>query len=148
MLLTIDKLASHYGRIRAVDGVSLAIGAGELVALVGGNGAGKTTLLRAISGVQPVSSGGIEFDGRDITGSAPDTRVRLGIAQVPEGREMFGPMSVEDNLLLGGYTRRKDGLRENLGRMYDLFPVLRERRRQAAGTRPGANNRCWRSPGP
>jgi branched-chain amino acid transport system ATP-binding protein len=110
---------------------------GELVALVGANGAGKTTLLRAISGVQPASGGRIAFRGRDITRAPPHARVRLGIAQVPEGRQVFGPLSVEDNLRLGAITRRDGGVAADLDRMYATFPVLAERRRQPAGTLSG-----------
>ncbi|MFQ5972846.1 MAG: ABC transporter ATP-binding protein [Alphaproteobacteria bacterium] len=137
MLLEVTGLTSHYGRIQALKGVDVAVDEGELVALVGANGAGKTTLLRTISGVLSASGGGIRFAGRDITGDRPEARVRMGIAQVPEGREIFGPMSVEDNLILGGYTARSADVRVNLDRMYGMFPRLRERRRQVAGTLSG-----------
>jgi branched-chain amino acid transport system ATP-binding protein len=137
MLLEVTGLTSHYGRIQALRGVDVAVDEGELVALVGANGAGKTTLLRTISGVLPASGGDIRFAGRDITGDRPEARVRMGIAQVPEGREVFGPMSVEDNLVLGGYTARSADVRVNLDRMYGMFPRLRERRRQVAGTLSG-----------
>ena len=106
-LLEISGLVSHYGRIEALKGIDLAVAEGEILALVGGNGAGKTTLLRAISGVQPVTSGRIRFAGQDISKLPAAGRVRLGIAQVPEGRQVFGPMSVVDNLELGGHTRPK-----------------------------------------
>jgi branched-chain amino acid transport system ATP-binding protein len=137
MLLQVSGLASHYGRIQALLGVDLEVAAGELVALVGANGAGKTTLLRTISGVQPASAGSVRFDGADITRLAPDRRVRLGITQVPEGRQVFGPMAVEDNLRLGAYTRRRDDAEAGLERAYALFPILGERRRQAAQTLSG-----------
>ncbi len=137
MLLEIAGLGSHYGRIRALDAVDLSVGEGELVAIVGANGAGKTTLLRTISGVQPASSGAVRFRGSDITRTAAARRVRLGIAQVPEGRQMFAPMSVEDNLLLGGFTRPRHEIAESLERAYTLFPRLKERRRQPAGTLSG-----------
>ncbi len=137
MLLEITGLGSHYGRIRALDAVDLSVEEGELVAIVGANGAGKTTLLRTISGVQPASSGVVRFRGSDITRTAAARRVRLGIAQVPEGRQMFAPMSVEDNLLLGGFTRPRHELAESLARAYRLFPRLEERRRQPAGTLSG-----------
>jgi branched-chain amino acid transport system ATP-binding protein len=107
------------------------------VALVGANGAGKTTLLRTISGVQPATGGSVRFAGRDITRVLPDRRVRLGIGQVPEGRQMFAPMAVEDNLLLGGYTRSRSERVEDLAQVYERFPVLEERRRQPAGTLSG-----------
>ena len=136
-LLEITGLGCHYGPIRALDSVSLTVGEGELVALVGANGAGKTTLLRAVSGVLPVSAGAIVFDGADITSVAAERRVRLGIVQVPEGRQVLGPMSVEDNLELGGYSRRRAEVAETLGQVYELFPVLKERRRQAAGILSG-----------
>ena len=103
MLLEIDGLSAGYGRIEAVRNVSLAVGRGQLVALVGANGAGKTTLLRTISGVHRSSGGRVLFDGRDITRHRPAERVRLGICQVPEGRQVFGPLSVADNLRLGAY---------------------------------------------
>jgi len=136
-MLEVRALASHYGRIPALKGIDLSVHAGELVALVGANGAGKTTLLRAISGVQPVSAGEVLFAGTDITRSAPDRRVRLGIVQVPEGRQVFGPLSVLDNLLLGAYTRPRGESAHALQRVYALFPALAERRHQPAGTLSG-----------
>ena len=137
MLLEIDDLASHYGRIQALDGISLKVQEGELVALVGANGAGKTTLLRALSGVQPVSDGRIRFDGVDITRFSPERRVALGIAQVPEGRQVFAPLSVEDNLRLGAYRRQGQDVAADLDRMYRLFPVLFKKRELPAGTLSG-----------
>jgi len=136
-MLEITGLTSRYGRIEVLHGIDLAVEAGELVALVGANGAGKTTLLRAISGVQPVSGGRIRFCGVDITHAAPDRRVRAGIAQVPEGRQMFGPLTVADNLLLGGYTRPAHEIEQDRERMYELFPVLRQKRDEPAGTLSG-----------
>ncbi len=117
--------------------MSLTVGDGELVALVGANGAGKTTLLRTVSGIQPVSAGAVLFDGVDITALAAERRVRLGIVQVPEGRQVLGPMTVEDNLALGGYTRTRAEVKETLEQVYEMFPVLRERRGQAAGILSG-----------
>jgi branched-chain amino acid transport system ATP-binding protein len=137
MLLEVRALSSHYGRIQALHGVDLVIRENERVALVGANGAGKTTLLRTISGVQPATGGSVRFAGRDITRVPPARRVRLGIGQVPEGRQMFGPMSVEDNLLLGGYTRSRSERAQDLAQVYERFPVLEERRRQPAGTLSG-----------
>ena len=137
MLLEVRALSSHYGRIQALHGVDLVIRENERVALVGANGAGKTTLLRTISGVQPATGGSVRFAGRDITRVPPDRRVRLGIGQVPEGRQMFGPLSVEDNLLLGGYTRSRSERADDLAQTYERFPVLGERRRQPAGTLSG-----------
>ena len=137
MLLEVRALSSHYGRIQALHGVDLVIRENERVALVGANGAGKTTLLRTISGVQGATGGSVRFAGRDITRVPPDRRVRLGIGQVPEGRQMFAPMAVEDNLLLGGYTRSRSERVEDLAQVYERFPVLEERRRQPAGTLSG-----------
>ncbi len=137
MLLEVEGLEAHYGRIRALAGVDLHVAEGELVAIVGANGAGKTTLLRTLSGVHPASSGTVRLDGRDITRTAGYRRVALGIAQVPEGRQVFAPMSVEDNLLLGGYVRSAAERAETLREVYGLFPRLRERRDQPAGTLSG-----------
>jgi branched-chain amino acid transport system ATP-binding protein len=136
-VLAIRGLASHYGPIQALRGIDISVGQGQLVALVGANGAGKTTLLRAISGVQPVSAGTIAFEGGDATRWAADRRVRAGICQVPEGRQVFGPMSVEDNLRLGAYTRPKGELTADLERVYGLFPVLKEKRLLTAGMLSG-----------
>jgi branched-chain amino acid transport system ATP-binding protein len=137
MLLEIEGLSAHYGSIQALEDIDLAISEGELVALIGANGAGKTTVLCTVSGVHPASAGRIAFDRRDITRAPADRRVRLGIAQVPEGRQVFGPMPVEDNLLLGGYLRAARERAEDLERAYALFPILRQRNRQAAGTLSG-----------
>ena len=136
-MLEIRALESYYGRIRALRGIDLSVAEGELVALVGANGAGKTTLLRALSGVQRVSSGQVLFRGEDITRASSDRRVRLGIVQVPEGRLVFAPLSVEDNLRLGGYTRTRVESDSALERVYAMFPALKERRRQPAGTLSG-----------
>jgi len=136
-MLEVSALESRYGRIPALKGIDLAVRAGELVALVGANGAGKTTLLRAVSGVQRVSGGYVRYQGTDITRAPPERRVRLGIVQVPEGRQMFGPLSVEDNLRLGGYTRPAPESASTLERVYAMFPVLRQRRQAPAGTLSG-----------
>ncbi|MFN3853571.1 MAG: ABC transporter ATP-binding protein [Phreatobacter sp.] len=132
-MLEVEGLRSGYGRIEALHGVSLRVGAGEIVTLVGGNGAGKTTLLRAISGVQPIASGSIRFDGQAIERVEAWRRVGLGIAQVPEGRQVFAPLSVEDNLRLGAWSRRDAEIAADLDRVYADFPVLREKRLLAAG---------------
>jgi branched-chain amino acid transport system ATP-binding protein len=137
MLLEISGLTSHYGRIPALKGIDIQIAEGELVALVGANGAGKTTLLRCLSGVQPVSGGTVRFDGHDITRAAPERRVGLGISQSPEGRQVFGPMSVEDNLRLGAYRRHGPDIAADLDRMYAQFPILFQKRRLPAGTLSG-----------
>ena len=136
-LLQVADLCTHYGRIQALHGVSLSVPRGSLVALVGANGAGKTTLLRTISGVHRATSGSIGFDGKDITRAGADIRVRSGISQVPEGRQVFGPMSVEDNLRLGAYTRPLVEAQSSLERIYAMFPVLEARRVQPAGTLSG-----------
>lgn len=135
-MLEIKALTSHYNRIQALKGISVTVNEGELVALVGANGAGKTTLLRCISGVQPVSGGTVHFEGDDITRAPSEKRVALGIAQVPEGRQVFGPMSVEDNLRLGAYRRHGD-IEADLKRMYEMFPILHTKRRLPAGTLSG-----------
>jgi branched-chain amino acid transport system ATP-binding protein len=138
VLLAVNNLTSHYGRIEALRGVTVQVRQGQLVALVGANGAGKTTLLRAISGVQKASGGAISFAGQDITHMRPDQRVRLGICQVPEGRQVFGPLTVEDNLRLGAYTRSdKETIAEDMEQMYAMFPILKQKFRQAAGTLSG-----------
>ncbi len=136
-MLRITALESGYGRIPVLKGIDLGVRAGELVALVGANGAGKTTLLRAISGVQPVSAGRIEFDGESVDAAPPEERVRRGMVQVPEGRQVFGPLSVEDNLRLGAYRRARAESAASLERVYAMFPDLAERRRQPAGTLSG-----------
>jgi branched-chain amino acid transport system ATP-binding protein len=136
-MLEIRSISSRYGRIEALHGIDLDVKQGQLVALVGANGAGKTTLLRTISGVQPASAGSIHLFGRDITRLPPYERVRLGICQVPEGRHVFGPMSIEDNLRLGAYTRARNNLDADLERMYELFPILKEKRALPAGTLSG-----------
>lgn len=136
-ILDIRGLTSHYGRIQALHGIDLQVGQGQLVALVGANGAGKTTLLRALSGVQPISGGQILFRDVDISCTSPDKRVRSGICQVPEGRQVFGPMSVEDNLKLGAFTRPRGSVAEDIERMYTLFPVLKIKRQLQAGVLSG-----------
>jgi branched-chain amino acid transport system ATP-binding protein len=135
-MLEVNALTSCYGRIQALAGIDLKVEEGELVALVGANGAGKSTLLRAISGVQPCS-GKIVYNGKDIGAISPERRVALGIVQVPEGRQVFGPLSVEDNLRLGAYTRTRAESDAELERAYAMFPALKERRQQAAGVLSG-----------
>jgi branched-chain amino acid transport system ATP-binding protein len=136
-MLDVALLSSRYGRIPALDRVSLAIGRGELVALVGANGAGKTTLLRVLSGVQPASGGSVRFEGADVTRLSPRRRVQQGIVQVPEGRQVFAAMTVEENLGLGAYLRPRREIGAGLERVYALFPVLAAKRREAAGTLSG-----------
>jgi branched-chain amino acid transport system ATP-binding protein len=136
-LLEVENLLGHYGRIQVLHGVSLSVPRGALVALVGANGAGKTTLLKIISGVHGASSGSVVFDGRDITHLRADLRVRSGISQVPEGRQIFGPMSAEDNLRLGAYTRSLAEAQQTIEHIYAMFPALEARRAQPAGTLSG-----------
>jgi branched-chain amino acid transport system ATP-binding protein len=136
-MLEVSTLSCRYGRIPALAEVSLTVGRGELVALVGANGAGKTTLLRALSGVQPTAGGSVRFEGADVTRASTRRRVQLGIVQVPEGRQVFGPMSVEDNLRLGAFMRPQREIHDSLSRVFGLFPVLNAKRRDAAATLSG-----------
>jgi branched-chain amino acid transport system ATP-binding protein len=135
-MLKIEDVVSRYGRIEALHGVSLDVANGEIVTLIGNNGAGKTTLMRVISGVQPKARGHIRFDGEDIDRLSAHARVARGIAQVPEARQVFAPMTVEDNLKLGAYRRHAQD-HDALARIYGLFPVLKERRASAAGNLSG-----------
>ena len=136
-LLRIEALECAYGSVRALRGVSLEIRPGELVTLVGSNGAGKSTLLRTLSGVHPALAGRVIYGGADITRSPSHERVERGIVQVPEGRQVFGILSVEDNLRLGAHTRPRAAMKEPLDRVFTLFPALADRRRQRAGTLSG-----------
>jgi branched-chain amino acid transport system ATP-binding protein len=136
-LLSIRGLSVAYGQIEALKNASLEVGQGEVVAILGANGAGKTTLMRAISGLVPKRAGSIHWEGREITRLAADKIVRLGIAQAPEGRRVFGTLTVAENLELGGYTRPAREVRAGLEEVYRLFPRLAERRRQLAGTLSG-----------
>ena len=136
-LLDVVGLVAQYGRIRALDAVSLRVTEGALVALIGANGAGKTTLLRTLSGVQPALEGTIRFAGVELIQASTQARVRAGLAQVPEGRQVFGPLSVEDNLRLGGYLRPKAEVARSLAHAYELFAPLRDKRTAAAGTLSG-----------
>jgi len=133
-----DLRVSYAGEVPALHGVSLTVGEGEAVALVGANGAGKTTLLKALAGLVEVADGGITFRGRTITRLPADERVGLGIALVPEGRRLFGRLRVRENLTLGTYTNKDPAHRAGrLGFVYSLFPILRERAEQRAGTLSG-----------
>ena len=129
-VLKVSDLCAGYGRIEALRGVSVELKAGQLVALVGANGAGKTTLLRTISGLINSRGGSVELLGQDVTPMPPEARVRAGLAQVLEGRQVFGPLSVLDNLRLGGYTHKPNP--ERIEEMLDLFPILRTKQDQAA----------------
>jgi branched-chain amino acid transport system ATP-binding protein len=132
-VLEVSNLHSAYGRIEVLRGVSLDVRAGEIVALIGSNGAGKTTLLRALSGVQPITKGEIRFRGERVDRLPPHRRVERGVTQSPEGRQVFGPLSVADNLRLGAYMRRDKDIENDRDRIFEMFPVLREKRSQAAG---------------
>jgi branched-chain amino acid transport system ATP-binding protein len=136
-MLDIENLRSRYGRIEVLHGISLKVEAGEIVTLVGSNGAGKTTLLRAISGVQPVSGGAVRFNGEAIQRMPAHLRVKLGMAQVPEGRQVFAPLSVEDNLRLGAWTRRDSEIDGDIDSVYETFPLLQEKRHVPAGSLSG-----------
>lgn len=134
MLLEIKDLKVHYGGVQALQGVSLDIEEGEIVCLLGGNGAGKTTLANTICGLVKPGSGEIRFNGKKINGLPPHVIVKLGIAQVPEGREIFGTLTVLENLKIGAYlTHLKKELEQSLEQVYDIFPVLSERRNQWGG---------------
>jgi branched-chain amino acid transport system ATP-binding protein len=137
-LLAVENLTIRYGRVQALEQVSLEVHAGEVVTLIGANGAGKSTTLRSISRIIPIHRGRIAFDARDISGARPSDVVRMGIAQVPEGRRMLARQSVVDNLVLGAYTR-SDGaeIQADLERQFARFPRLAERRHQMAGTLSG-----------
>jgi len=138
MLLEIRDLRVHYGMAEALKGISLSVDEGAIVALIGANGAGKTTTLRTISGLKAPTSGEILFQGRRIDGMPAHEIVKLGIAHIPEGREVFAPMTVLDNLKMGAYLRKdKSQIARDLERMYDHFPVLKARRGQRAGSLSG-----------
>jgi branched-chain amino acid transport system ATP-binding protein len=137
-LLEVNDVHTFYGNIEALKGVSLEVGEGEIVTLIGSNGAGKSTTLRSISGLTPPSQGTIRFEGREIAETPPQDIVQLGISQAPEGRHCFARMTVLENLELGAFLRRdRDGIGEDLARVYELFPRLKERERQKAGTMSG-----------
>ena len=140
-LLEVKELSAGYGAVKVLWDVSVAVAEGEFVALIGANGAGKTTLLRVIAGMLGAQAGRVAFQGRPIANRPAHQIARLGIAHIPEGRRIFGPLSVEENLRAGGYSARgklsKEGQRKLLGDMFDLFPILAERRAQRAETLSG-----------
>ena len=136
-MLVVDHVRSAYGKIEVLHGVSLEVRPREVVALVGSNGAGKTTLLRCISGIRPLTAGRILFEREDVACVPAHRRVALGISQVPEARQIFAPLSVEDNLLLGAYTRRDGGMSADLAHVYELFPLLKDKRALAGGALSG-----------
>ncbi len=136
-LLEVEDIHTFYGAIEALRGVSLTVEEGEVVTIIGSNGAGKSTTLRSVSGLTPARSGKVVFEGREITRLAAHEIVNCGIALAPEGRHCFARMTVRENLDLGAYRRRDAGIDEDVERVYDLFPRLKERERQKAGTMSG-----------
>ncbi len=138
-LLEVKDLAVSYGDLEVVHGISFEVEAGEVVALLGANGAGKSSVMRAISGLLEPSRGTVELDGRSLVGVEAHELVELGLRHVPEGRRIFSPLSVEENLRLGGYSARREGakLNQRIKEVYERFPVLGERRKQLGGTLSG-----------
>jgi branched-chain amino acid transport system ATP-binding protein len=141
-MLKVKNINTYYGQVHALKNISLHLNQGEIVTLIGANGAGKTTLLNSLSAITPPRSGEILFNGTSINNSSPDRIVELGISQVPEGRQVFKPLSVEDNLELGAYLRyrKREGrgvIKADLEHVYAMFPRLLERRKQMAGTLSG-----------
>lgn len=137
-MLELHDVVCRYGQVTAVKGISLTVGRGQLVALIGANGAGKTTTLRAISGLLPLASGKIIFDGKDITSASARRILSLGIAHCPEGRHVFPHMTVEENLEMGSYLRKdRKEVAADLERIFEQFPRIAERRQQPAGTLSG-----------
>src|ERR671931_1514800 len=137
-MLELDRVETYYGTIQALKGVSLEVYEGEIVTLIGASGAGKSTTLRSINGLNHPRRGTIAFRGKDITHEAPHDVVKLGIAQSPEGRKLFPRMSVMENLEMGAFQRKDKGsFREDIDRVFELFPRLQERRHQKAGTLSG-----------
>lgn len=137
-MLEIKDINVHFGVIHALKGISFTVNEGEIVTLIGTNGAGKTTTLRTVSGLKKPTSGNIIFEGKDITHSTAQERVRLGISQAPEGRRVFSSMTVLENLELGAFLRKdKNGIADDLKMVYEHFPILADRKKQAAGTLSG-----------
>jgi branched-chain amino acid transport system ATP-binding protein len=136
-LLKVGGLKVAYGGIQAVKGVSFEVNEGELVSLIGANGAGKTTTLKAITGIQPVAAGDIEFMGRSIKGQGAWNLVEQGLVMVPEGRGVFARMTIAENLLMGAFVRRDGEIDADLDKVFGIFPRLKERRTQLAGTLSG-----------
>jgi branched-chain amino acid transport system ATP-binding protein len=141
IMLILKNVDIFYGKIHAIKRASLHVNQGEIVTLIGGNGAGKTTLLRTISGLIQSSNGTLTFNDRDISRQSPDSIVKHGISHVPEGRLVFKPLSVEDNLLLGSFNwyslKNRSKIRNDIEKIYTIFPVLQKRRKQLAGTLSG-----------
>ncbi len=138
VVLSVRNIESYYGPIMAIRGVSLEVREGQIVSVLGANGAGKTTLMKTVSGVMDPEKGQIVYRGRDIAGQSPDRIVRAGIVHVPEGREVFPLLTVEENLKMGAFTRSDpEGVRQDQEMVFSYFPILAERRGQAAGTLSG-----------
>jgi branched-chain amino acid transport system ATP-binding protein len=135
--LVVDDLEAGYGQVQVLRGLHFTVGEGEVVVILGANGAGKTTTIRAVCGMIPATAGRITFDGRDVTGRSADRLVRQGVAHVPQGRGTFVDLTVEENLLLGAYTRSDSEVEADMDAWYDTFPRLRERSTQAAGSMSG-----------
>jgi branched-chain amino acid transport system ATP-binding protein len=140
-MLRVESISALYGAIQALRNVSLHVSLGEVVTLLGANGAGKTTLMKVVSGLHPSVKGKLLFEGRNIAGLPAERILRLGVGQVPEGRQLFAPLTVLDNLILGAYVRFRGQEKKEVGRdlesVFQLFPVLQERQRQRAGTLSG-----------
>ncbi len=136
-MLNLKGVHSGYGRLKILRGINLDVPQGGVVALLGGNGTGKSTLLKTVSGLVPVMEGSIEFDGRVISGLKPHEIVRSGLVQVTQSKEAYPAMTVEENLMLGAYTRSDRGVSEDLERVYSFFPVLKKRRKVLSGTLSG-----------
>ena len=148
-LLSLQNITTHYGKIRALKGISLEIEPGEIVCLIGANGAGKTTTLKTICGLLKPTQGKLFHKDEDITRLPAHKIVARGIALVPEGRQVFAKMTTQENLEMGAYTcRDPKQVKEQIENMYTLFPRLKERQRQLAGTLSGGSNKCWPSPAP
>ncbi len=137
MLLTVDNMNVYYGAIHAIKGISFEVAEGEIVTLIGANGAGKSTTLKTVSGLLRSKTGSITFEDKDISNVPPHKLVAHGLAHVPEGRRVFLQMTVEENLEMGAYTQKAGNVDSHLDKVYELFPRLRERRRQIAGTLSG-----------
>jgi len=136
-MLTLTDVTAGYGALQILQGVSMTVAQGEIVALLGANGAGKTTTLRVISGLVNARSGSVTFDGEDVTPTRSDKRVAMGLVQVAEGRELFGVLTVEENLAMGAWTTNKAERKEALEQVFELFPILAERKNQNAETMSG-----------
>lgn len=136
-LLEVKEIHTYYGNIHALKGISFEVDSGEIIALIGANGAGKTTTLRTVCGLMEPRDGTVHYDGDDISGARADLLVSRGISMVPEGRGVFAKLTVEENLDMGAYTRRDKGIKDDLDRVFELFPRLEERKKQFAGTMSG-----------